>query len=317
MLDRRQFLLSAAALAGLTACGGSPAVPQDSGSPVAGFPRTVRHELGQTRIPAAPRRVVCGTDGGELSSLLALGLRPVGFGRRNDPLRPWLAGLAEGLDDYDLSSGETQYERLIAWQPDLLLVQNGFATEETMPRFGEIAPTVATSFVDWRVNLQQVAQAVGLEDRGRELEAEKDAAVAAARQRLDPRAEGLVLNAVAAFDDGTVHVLNDRSPLGKLAPALGLAPLPRQVAAGEATDQVSMEQLDRIDGDVLLVQHHGDGDGAAALKQTGLWNRLDVVRSGRVVDLTEDESHQTYFDSVLTVEPNTALLERVVADALG
>jgi hypothetical protein len=34
-----------------------------------------------------------------------------------------------------------------------------------------------------------------------------------------------------------------------------------------------------------------------------------------VVDLSQDESDSLYFDSVLTVEPNVALLERLVTGA--
>lgn len=318
-LDRRRLLLSAAALAAVAACGtdrsatgSATAAPTGGGG---GFPRTVRHEQGETTVESAPRRVVCGTDGGELCSLLALSVQPVGYGRRYETPPPWLAGKVEDLDDYDLTSGEAQYERLVAWAPDLLLVQNGFATAETMPRYSEIAPTVATSFIDWRDNLRQVSEALGLEPRAAELVAEKEATVAAARGRLSAAA-GLRLNVISAFDDGTVYALNAQSPAGKLADALGLAPLPAQQAEGEASDQLSLEQLDRIDGDLLLFQHYGEGDGADQLKATALWQGLDVVRAGRVVDLTEDESNQLYFDAVLTVEPNVALLERVVRSAL-
>jgi hypothetical protein len=48
------------------------------------FPRVVKHELGETEIPAKPERIVAVTDGGEFASLLALGVEPVGFGKRND-----------------------------------------------------------------------------------------------------------------------------------------------------------------------------------------------------------------------------------------
>ena len=324
MLDRRAFLLStlaAAATAATAGCGDERAASASPAGSAAGpaergrFPRSVRHELGTATVAARPERVVCGTDGGELCSLLALGVRPVGFGQRNDPLRPWLAELADGIDSYDLSGGETSYERLAAWRPDLLLVQNGFATKETLPRFDDIAPTVATSFVDWRENLRQVAQAVGREQRAAELEAEKDAEVAAGRKRLGSRAAGFRLRALAAFDDGSVYVLNDQSPIGKVATALGLAPLPAQVATGEAVDLISSEQLATVDGDLLVLLHLGEGDGMPSLRRKAVFTGLEAVRAGRVVDLTEDESQQVYFDSVLTVGPNAALLERLVTEA--
>lgn len=322
-LDRRRFLLSVAglaALAALPACASSDQ-PRAAGATSAtggDFPRTVRHDLGETTVGSVPQRIVCGTDGGELCSLLALGARPVGYGQRNDPPRPWLGDLSDGIDSYDLSVGDTNFERLAAWDPDLVLVQNGFATPDNLALYEQIAPAVVTSFIDWRVNLRQVAEAVGLEDRARELEAETDAAVVAVRERLPASAQGLRVNAVAAYDDGTVQRLNDQSPLGKVAADLGLAPLPAQEVEGEAVDELSLERLADVDADLLLLLHFSaDGDGMGTLRQNGLFQRLEAVRRGAVVDLTEDESQQAYFDSVLTVQPNAALLERLVRQVAG
>lgn len=318
MLDRRAFLLSALALAATAACGTDrPAPSTATGVAASGrvFPRTVRHEQGETVLDAAPQRVVCGTDGGELCSLLALGIKPVGFGQRNDPLRPWLAGLADGIDSYDLSGSETSYERLVAWEPDLILVQNGFATPETMPRFTQIAPTVATSFDDWRANLRQVGQAVGRDAEAAALEAEKDAAVEAVRSSLAGRGAGMRVRALTAFPDGSTYVLNDSSPIGKVAAALGLAPLPAATESGEAVNLISNEQLDVVDGDLLLVLHFGDRAGMDVLRTQAVFTSLDVVKAGKVVDLSEDESNALYFDSVLTVEPNARTLQRLVTAA--
>jgi len=66
---------------------------------------------------------------------------------------------------------------------------------------------------------------------------------------------------------------------------------------------------------VLL--HFGEGDGLPALREKAVFTGLDAVQAGRVVDLTEDESQQIYFDSVLTVQPNAELLERLVTAALA
>jgi iron complex transport system substrate-binding protein len=238
-----------------------------------------------------------------------LGLRPVGFGQRNNPLRPWLRDKASGIETYDVSGGETSFERLAAWRPDLLLVQNGFVTAENLGKFAAIAPTVATSFVDWRANLRQVGEAVGRAQDAARVEKAADGQVVAAKARL-ARFAGLKVGAVTAFDDGAVYLLNDQSPLGKLAPALGLAPFPTQRTKGEAVNAVSLEQLDLLDGDLLLVQHFGKGDGTPALKQRDVFTRLPVVSRGKVVDLSEDESHASYFDSVLTVPLNLAMLDR-------
>lgn len=332
MLSRRSLLRSGAGLSTLavlttlSACGeggstSSGPAPSGSATPEVGsFPRTVEHELGSTEIPAAPTRVVCGTDGGELCSLLALGLRPVGYGQRNDPPPAWLGDLTEGLDSYDLSSGETSYEALAAWSPDVILVQNGFGTEETLPRFEDIAPTVVTSFIDWRDNLRQVAAAVGLDDAAAELEQRTDEAVAAVadqlRADLGDRLEGLRLNAVTAFSDGSVYVFNADSPLGKLSEALGLAPLPASDTPGEAINQISAETLDQVDGDVLLVVPF-DEAGNDQLTSGRLFQSLDVVQAGGVVDVTLAEGDALYFDTVLNVESNARLIDDYVRQALA
>jgi iron complex transport system substrate-binding protein len=320
VLDRRTFLLSALALLTTSSCSDSdtPAATTASkkpGAKQADYPRTVQHELGSTTLEQAPQRVVCGTDGAELCSMLALGLEPVGYGKRQDPTPSWLEGRVDGLEHYELSGGETSFEQLAAWAPDLLLVQKGFATADTMARFTDIAPTVATSFADWRTNLRQVGQAVGLEKEAQALEAEKDAVVEEAKGRLPASAAGLRVNVMMAFDDGSIYVLNEQSPAGKISAALGLAPLPQQATQGEVADLLSPERLSTVDGDLLVLMHFGDGDGLPALQQKSLYKDLAVVKAGQVVDLTRDESDSLYFDSVLTVEPNVALLERLIAGA--
>ena len=118
---RRGFLgvLAAVGAVGVVGCGGdettdangsASSTPPDGSSGAADgtFPRDVVHEVGSTTIGVKPSRVVAVTDGGELASLLALGVRPVGFGQRNDPLEPWIAealGDSAGVETYMLDSG--------------------------------------------------------------------------------------------------------------------------------------------------------------------------------------------------------------------
>jgi iron complex transport system substrate-binding protein len=261
-------------------------------------------------VPAPPARVVAGTDGAELAALVALGITPVGFGQRNDPLRPWLRGEVDGVDTYDLAGGETNFEQLAAWQPDLLLVQRGFAEADTYPRFSAVAPTVVTSFIDWRTSLRQTADAVARTDDGEALIATTEEQVAAAAGRLQPYA-GLRVGFISVFSGGLVYVMNDQSPVGKLLDELGLQPLPAAVAAGAAVDELPLEQLGSLDVDALFVQRfEPDLSPYEELAAGDLFQRLPAARAGKVVVLEEDESHASYFDAVLTVPLNLAMLER-------
>jgi iron complex transport system substrate-binding protein len=304
--------IGAAALGG---CTGSPEVtPSGSASrvPEAGFPREVRHELGTTVLRARPRRIVAATDGAELAALLALGVKPVGFGQRNQPLRPWIrAHGGDGVPTYRLVGSEkTSFERLAAWRPDLLLVQKGFASEENYPRYSAVAPTVVTSFIDWRASLRTVADALGRSDDADRLLRRTEELTASTREKLAPHA-GTRLRVFSAFP-GEILVLNADSPLGKLAPAVGLAPFPPATKRAEAVNPLSFERLGELDADLLLVQHFDARDRYADVAKHPGFRRLPVVAGGRVVQLTQDESHASYFDSVLTVPLNLALLERHV-----
>ena len=275
-----------------------------------GFPVDVKHELGTTTVKARPTRVVAVTDGGELASLLALGVKPVGFGQRNDPLQPWIQanGGAE-LQRYKLAGTEVSFERMAAWKPDLLLVQNGFATKDNLARYNAIAPTVVTSFIDWRENLRQVSEATGTTARAAELVAANAAAVQKARTALSG-SKGLKVQAVTVFDGPSIYRLNDASPLGKVASDVGLAPFPAQQTQGEAVEEISLERLPEIDADILLVQVFDEGDAPyRALRERDIWKRIPAVKAGRVIELTEDESAASYFDSVLTVPLNLTLLQ--------
>lgn len=314
-LTRREFLVATAGLAAtaiLSACSTSDANSSDAAAAASDdeFPRTVRHELGETRVNEAPQRVVAATDGAELAALVALGVTPVGYGKRNDPPRSWLRGKLDDVDSYDLESAETNFEQLAAWRPDVLLVQRGFAEADTYPRFTDVAPTVVTSFIDWRTSLTQVGDAVGRRDEAAALISQTEQEIAEAAGKLGT-AKDVRTAWISVFPGNEIYVMNDQSPVGKLLTDLGLPTLVAQQTEGEAVDQLPLEQIGSLDADVLFVQRF-DADTAPydELASTALFQQLPAVRAGKVIELSEDESHASYFDSVLTVPLNLDTLER-------
>lgn len=324
---RRRFLGTGAAvvLGGvLAACGSDTESSEkgsdaDTGSTPSGseFPKTVEHAVGSTVIEARPTRIVAATDGGDLASLLALGIDPVGFGQRNDPLTPWIAEAGGGkpsIERYELAS-DTNFEVIAAWRPDVIIGQYGFVTEETISSYSAIAPTIATSFVGWRTSLRQVAAAVGEEARAEEIIVELEAEIAEAAERL--AGTELRMRWMFGFPN-YLGQLNDLSPIGALLTEMNLPTLPAQVVEGEAADEIVAEQIGDVlaDADAVVVLDFEDpaGDGTAVLGDQALYANAAVVREGRTLELGVDESNAAYFDSVLTVRRNLALIERVITE---
>jgi iron complex transport system substrate-binding protein len=319
-LTRRQLLAGLAGTGLLAACSGPATAAGAAGSD--GFPRTVGHEVGETTVPRRPERVACVTDGAELAALLALGVRPVGFGQRTDPLLPWLAEAGAGAPEigrYALGEADTNFEQVAAWRPDLLVGQVGFVTPENLGRFTGIAPTVATSFLDWRESLRQVAEATGTEDRAAQVVADRDAAIDDAAQRLRPfAAERLAVLTVFAADQ--VYALNRESFAGRMLGRLGFPPLPAQRTPGEAFEPVSVELAGtELECDLALVAlFHGlDRAPYDAVRATGAFDGISAFRTGWVVELSPADSQALYFSSALTVRPALRVLERSLAETRG
>jgi iron complex transport system substrate-binding protein len=326
---RRGFLgaLAGVGAAALVGCGDddSPdsggASPSDefggsSTDPAGGsFPRDVAHEVGTTTIGAKPARIVAVTDGAELAGLLALGVRPVGFGQRNDPLEPWIAealGDGAGTETYALES-DPNFEVMASWRPDVIVGQYGFVTEETISQFQAVAPTVSTSFIDWRTSLRQVAQAIGADADAERVITELEAEITASKERL--AGKGKQMRWFFGFPD-YYGQFNDQSPIGKLLTELGLPTLPAQIAPGEAVDQVLPENLgaalDGAEALVIVDFEDPEGDGDAELMKQPLFADAEVVTAGKVLEIGVDDSNGAYFDSALTIRRNLALIERVL-----
>lgn len=130
------------------------------------FPRTVKHALGSTEIPAKPSRVVV-LDSGELDDVLALGITPVGMattaGQNGVP--SYLADKAQGIKTVGGIS-ELNLEAIAALKPDLILGSK-LRANDLYDKLSAIAPTVFSirPGFPWKENFLLVADSVGEEDK--------------------------------------------------------------------------------------------------------------------------------------------------------
>jgi ABC-type Fe3+-hydroxamate transport system substrate-binding protein len=150
-ITRRRLLTGAGALGALgliTTCGGAADTTTAPSAPgTAGYPITVEHRNGTTRIPAPPQRVV--TVGySDQDPVLALGVRPVGvtdwYGDHPFATWPWAIPPEIGQLAGDQDGATISDEQMGLLDRDVLLWNTGYTPEvrpeiEAAPLYSQMA----------------------------------------------------------------------------------------------------------------------------------------------------------------------------------
>ncbi|MEM9037986.1 MAG: ABC transporter substrate-binding protein [Actinomycetota bacterium] len=289
----------------------SPTTNATAAQPAA-FPVTVTHPLGTTTIEERPTRIVTLTDGGGLSSLLSLGLQPVAFGQRTDPLVSWIADRIDAdVETFDGDVTALNFELIAGYEPDLIIGQVGFLEEANFELVSQIAPTVATPD-GWRDILRIVAEATGTVEVG--------ATVRAATEQLiedfDPGIDGpLPSLTFAVFGPEQFFVFNERSTIGMLMAEVGIGPLAAPIDNEFApnVNVFSAEEVEAIDTDALILLDPFGGS-PEAFEANPLTQSLPAVQADRVLFTDPIETRSLNFDSVLTVPINLEFLRSFYAE---
>ncbi|MGH3837386.1 MAG: iron-siderophore ABC transporter substrate-binding protein [Pseudonocardiaceae bacterium] len=258
----------------LVACSSSPTTtPAAPGTPGgdSAFPVTIEHKFGSTTIPAPPKRVV--TIGDE-DIAVALGIIPVGIVRStsyDSGVAPWLEDRIDLtkttlIDVPAGAEGEgaagANIEQVAALDPDLILAVGDFGLEIDYPKLSQIAPTVgyATEWggQSWQEQAMVDARALGLEERGRQVVAETEAAIRAVRD-ANTSLVGRTVTYSYAYEPGKIVTLkSDRDPSVKLLQELGMQ-LPSSVrelpdiAPGNPGGALSFENISLMDADIVVM----------------------------------------------------------------
>ena len=153
-------------------------------------------------------------------------------------------------------------EQVAALNPDLILAVNDFGLELDYPKLSQIAPTVgyATEWgkQSWQEQAMVDARALGLEERGRQVVAETEAAIRAVRD-ANPSLVGKTVTYSFAYEPGKIVTLkSDQDPSVKLLQELGMQ-LPTSVrqlpdiAPGNPGGNLSFENMSVLDADIVIM----------------------------------------------------------------
>jgi iron complex transport system substrate-binding protein len=175
-LTRRRFLGGVSLVALLTACGSESSPTLSNTGDAAGgsgFPVTVAHGMGSTKISSKPTRIVA-LDQTFVDAALALDTAVVGFtdsNGRHSGIPPYLTGLMARLAPAARSVGKLaspSLEQIAALKPDLIVSAKA-RHEAIYDELSRIAPTVfsETTGPTWKDNLRLFAETISEQELAR------------------------------------------------------------------------------------------------------------------------------------------------------
>ncbi|MND53218.1 putative siderophore-binding lipoprotein YfiY precursor [compost metagenome] len=263
------------------------------------FPRGVSHAFGETLVPGTPGRIVTLGWSGE-DALIALGKTPVGMPKYplfESGMFPWVEGLLGTNKPVLLNSG-IDYEEIASLRPDLIFCIYSGIDAVAYRRLSTIAPTIAYRSgpwqADWKEQTQIIGESLGLANEARGLISQTLATLSKIGCS-HPVLKGKTFT-FGTFVPGAagvvVYLPNDHRVAALMSlgmkPAAGIKALHRDNPESSSVT-VNLEQIDRIDADVL-VMWYGTGASKQAAEAQPLLALLPAVQRGSYVALADPVS---------------------------
>ncbi|MEV6972305.1 iron-siderophore ABC transporter substrate-binding protein [Kitasatospora sp. NPDC093806] len=251
------------------------------------YPRTVRHAMGETVIPARPTRVVV-LDTGELDNVVSLGIQPVGVvhtdGSKTMP--SYLKDKAGNPANVG-TINSLNLEAIAALKPDLILGSQ-LRAQDQYEQLAKIAPTVFSlrPGYPWKQNFLLNASPFGLEAEAKaQLDAYQAAAAAIGAGLGDKRPTITPLR----FMPGKTRLYAELSFIGTILADAQL-PQPKIEQVKELAVEISPEQIDKADADWVFYGVYGSPSSTNQDTVLGgaLWKTLGAVKSGQARPVADE-----------------------------
>ncbi|MCI3242926.1 iron-siderophore ABC transporter substrate-binding protein [Streptomyces spinosisporus] len=332
----RTTLLSLTLIAGLAACGSVKDDDGDSATDAAkaesssAFPVTIKHKFGDTKISAAPKRVVVIGNGGtdDVDALYALGVTPVAVSKdsfASDGVYPWLKDRIDTKKTKLLDTvNGVDYEQVAALQPDLILATSDFTLDKDYKKLSAVAPTIgfATAWGQqtWQQHVQVVGKAVGKERQAEQVIKDTEADIDKVRAN-HPKMAGKTYSLSIGNTPAKIFTIASESDFAaKLMGELGLGLTPSvkniKTVSGSPTGELSFEQLDKLDADLVIIAFTTK-DLQKAFESSALVKNMSAVKKGDYLVTDVETVSQLRSPSVLGIpwaldnlEPGFAKLDK-------
>lgn len=295
-------------LGAVAACGGSSAA--DSGHDAA-FHATVTDKFGTATITGKPVRVVA-MSWTDADFALSLGVKPVGMADVTTAaggVEPWTKTALGGEEPtlFGTADGDP-IEKIAALKPDVILATKDYNMAQSYADLSKIAPVVTyvtgPNNDSWQQDFANVGTALGESARAKTVTAATEARIAKAKS-ANPGLAGKTFSYIvdpSASGAYTVNTTKDVS--ARLLGALGMSLSPADLRLPESSTpgraQVSLENLGKLNADVVIAA--SDAPGLAALAANPVFKDMPAVKAGSYVPLDFNTASALAFPSPLSLD---------------
>ncbi|MCY9010164.1 Fe(3+)-citrate ABC transporter substrate-binding protein YfmC [Bacillus inaquosorum] len=248
--------------------------------------RVIQHEEGKTPVSGTPKRVVV-LELSFLDAVYNLGITPVGIA--DDNKKDMIKKLVGSSIDYTSvgTRSEPNLEVISSLKPDIIIA-DAERHKNIYKQLKQIAPTIElksreATYDETIDSFTTIAKALNKEDEGKEKLAEHNKVINDLKAELPKDENRNIVLGVARADSFQLHTSSSYD--GEIFKMLGFT---HAVKSNEAYQEVSLEQLSKIDPDILFISANEGKTIVDEWKTNPLWKNLKAVKIGQVYDADRD-----------------------------
>ncbi|MEM1243065.1 MAG: iron-siderophore ABC transporter substrate-binding protein, partial [Cyanobacteria bacterium P01_H01_bin.26] len=258
---RRFFLLMGSATLIASACTRATKPDNQAAKAV----KRIKHAFGETEVPTNPTRVIV-LGYTTVEAVLAHGVQPIGA---PDGVVSSLSHLSLDNETTEDIGSPTQpsLETIAVLKPDLILTSK-YRLGDSYDQLAQIAPTVVFDIDgnhQWKELTRLCGEALGKQAETQTLAAAYDTKLQTVKDQLSQTGKQPQVSIVSIFP-GLIRAAGTETFAGSVLADAGIARPPSQSQA-QGPQNISLESLDLLDGDVIFLMNlQGDTDMATQVQ---------------------------------------------------
>ncbi|MCY9187506.1 ABC transporter substrate-binding protein [Bacillus mojavensis] len=248
--------------------------------------RVIQHEDGKTTVTGTPKRVVV-LELSFLDAVYNLGITPVGIA--DDNKKDMIQKLVGSSIDYTSvgTRSEPNLEVISSLNPDLIIA-DAERHKNIYKQLKQIAPTVElksreATYDETMDSFKTISKALNKEKEGKEKLADHTKVINGLKAELPKDEDRSIVLGVARADSFQLHTSSSYD--GEIFSMLGFT---HAVKSDNAYQEVSLEQLSKIDPDILFISANEGKTIVDEWKKNPLWKNLKAVKNGQIYDADRD-----------------------------